>query len=122
MASELALDKERARLAIPLRIGFKVRRYFSKPGDKSPVEAYIRALEEATRKFDLTKEDYEEIGEIVEANRKARMKRRKENFSAHGIKPRGVRKATQAKLDELKATYADGGIVKGNKNTKKKGK
>jgi len=118
MASELALDKERARLGIPLRISFKVRRYFSKPGDRSDVDAYIRALEEATRNFELTKEDYEAIGAIVEANRKARMKRRQKNFVEHGSKLRGLYKGTASRLSGLKTLYAQGAAAASAKNAK----
>lgn len=54
-----------------------IERKYAKEGDENKSVAYIRALEDATRKVILTAEDYRQIAEEVERNEKARIAKRR---------------------------------------------
>ena len=78
MANEIAVNKKRVRMNVPLVLARKVEKTFGKTGDKALSSAYIRALEEVTREIILTKADYDAIGKQVNANMDSRMAKRKE--------------------------------------------
>ena len=76
MAGELAIDKMRIRLNVPVELVHKVLKTFKASIDESNNTSFVRALEEGCRGCILTKKDYAEIGEIIDKNRKKRLKKR----------------------------------------------
>lgn len=68
MANAPKITKRQKGLRIDLELDAKVRYGFSRPEDKDDTPAYIRALEEATRKVELPAEAYEEIAARKRAN------------------------------------------------------
>lgn len=76
MAGELAIDKMRIRLNVPVELARKVFKTFKASIDESNNTAFVRALEEGCRNCILTKDDYAKIGKIIEKNRKKRLKKR----------------------------------------------
>ena len=77
MANELALDKIRLRMNIPLVLETKVYKKFHHKNDKSGSEAFLRALFESVSDVILTPADYRKIAKRIEANRVTRLERRK---------------------------------------------
>lgn len=85
MAGELAVDKMRIRLNVPVELVMKVIKTFSTRYDKRNNTAFVRALEEGCRDCILTRKDYAKIAEIIEENRKQRLKkRRRERLARSG--------------------------------------
>ena len=76
MPNELALDKRRVRLNVPLELARKVEKAFRLSSDNFEMVSYIRALEEACKNVVLTRKDYACIGVQVEQNRVKRMNAR----------------------------------------------
>lgn len=81
MAGEIDIDKVQKSIKIERVLARMVEKKFGKEGDDGKTVAYVRALEEATRGFQLTVEDYEEIAKeakqaletrIINRNRKAK--------------------------------------------------
>lgn len=56
-------------LRVSVQLCRKISVGFSKPSDRFESQAFIRALEEATRDVVLTVEDYQKIASEVQANR-----------------------------------------------------
>lgn len=96
MANEIAVNKKRIRMNVPLVLARKVEKTFGKANDKALSSAYIRALEEVTRKIILTKADYDAIGKQVDANMNSRMARRKERAAGKGRAVSGPTKGARA--------------------------
>ena len=76
MAGELAIDKMRVRLNVPVELACKVFKTFKASIDESNNTAFVRALEEGCRDCILTQRDYAKIGKIIETNRHKRIKKR----------------------------------------------
>lgn len=77
MANMGKTNKRQVAMRLDLTLCRAVEKKFKKPEDDSDVVAYIRALEEVTRKVILTKEDYQIIQEQIEKNEVARAAKRK---------------------------------------------
>ena len=76
MASEGATDKRLFSIRMPIETIKKAERKFAKDGDASFRDSIIRALEEATRKVELTPNDYRAIAEETENNLRERLAKR----------------------------------------------
>ncbi len=76
MAGELAIDKMRIRLNVPVELVLKVMKTFRIGLDGAKNTAFVRALEEGCRDCILTKDDYRKVEKIIETNRRKRMKKR----------------------------------------------
>lgn len=62
------VNKRQVSIRVEIDLCRKVEKEFTRPGDKSKNLAYIRALEEATRKIKLDADDYALITQEVKAN------------------------------------------------------
>ena len=76
MAGELALDKIRLRMNIPVVLERKIDKKFRHNGDKSILDAFLRALHESVSDVTLTPADYRKIAKRIEDNRITRYERR----------------------------------------------
>ncbi len=79
MSNEGSLDKRIFTVRVSIETCKKAEAKFAKDGDKSWRESIVRALEEATRDYQLSPDDYREIAAEVEANRKSRKEKRSRN-------------------------------------------
>ena len=79
MSNEGKLDKRLVTMRVAIETCRKAEAKFGQEGDQSWRESLIRALEEATRDYQLTADDYREIAREVEENRKARDEKRSRN-------------------------------------------
>lgn len=77
MGNEGDLGKRLVGLRVPLEICRAVEKEFSRPGDKHKSDAFLRALEEATRNVPITLEDFELIRAEYLKNEQNRMEKRK---------------------------------------------
>lgn len=77
MANMPKTTKRQVSIRLDLHTCRAVEKKFAKPGDKSEVVAYIRAIEDATRDVLLTADDYRIIAAQVEANENKRKGSRK---------------------------------------------
>lgn len=68
MANSPKVTKRQKGLRIDLELDAKILYGFSRPGDRNDTPAYIRALEEATRKIVLPAEAYEAIADKKRRN------------------------------------------------------
>lgn len=80
MASELALDKIRVRMNIPLVLDAKIDKKFRQKKDTSDSAAFLRALFESVSDVTLTPADFRKIAKRIEENRALRLARRKERM------------------------------------------
>ena len=77
MGNEGDLWKRLVAIRVPLEICRAVEKAFARPGDKFKSDAFIRALEEATRDVPIMLEDFEIIRAEYLKNQKNRMEKRK---------------------------------------------
>lgn len=66
------VNKRQISARVDIELCRKVEKEFARPGDKTKGVAYVRALEEATRKIRLDDADYEMIAEEVRRNQNKR--------------------------------------------------
>ena len=76
MSNEGSLDKRVFTMRVAIETCKKAEAKFAQEGDASWRDSLIRALEEATRDYQLTPDDYREIAAEIEANRQARKENR----------------------------------------------
>lgn len=77
---EKAIDRRMACATVDIEICKKIEKKFRRSADESLSSVYARALEELSRDVVLTAQEYAEIDEEIERNRKARQaKRENEN-------------------------------------------
>lgn len=79
MSNEGSLDKRLVTMRVAIETCRKAEAKYARKGDKSWRESLVRALEDATRDYQLTPSDYRAIAREVEANQKARNKKRSRN-------------------------------------------
>lgn len=68
MANTPDINKKQVGLRLDLELCQKVEKHFTRDGDKNATLAYVRALEEATRKVKLDLHDFEIIHERAARN------------------------------------------------------
>lgn len=78
---EKAIDARVVGSTIKIETAKKVLRKFLRPGETSQSLAIARALEEATRDVVLTKQDYLDIAQEIDMNRKTRAAKRGRQIS-----------------------------------------
>jgi hypothetical protein len=76
MSNEGKLDKRLVTLRVAIETCRKAEAKYGQESDESWRESLIRALEDATRDYQLTPDDYRAIAAEVEANRVARQEKR----------------------------------------------
>lgn len=79
MSNEGSLDKRLFTARVAIETCKKAESKYGKKGDKSWRESLVRALEDATRDYQLTADDYRAIADEIDANRKARIEKRNRN-------------------------------------------
>ena len=77
MSNEGHLDKRKVNLRIRIETCEKVLKKYKMPGDNGDANAFVRALEDATRDVSLSPKDYEEITAEVRKNFEKRMAKRR---------------------------------------------
>ena len=76
MSGEGSLDKRHFSIRVAIETCRKAEAKYAQEGDESWRDSVIRALEDATRDYQLSPEDYRQIAAEVEANRLARSAKR----------------------------------------------
>ena len=76
MSGEGKTDKRVFTIRVAIETCRKAEAKFGRPEDESWRDSIIRALEEATRDYQLTSEDYIQIAREVEQNEMAREEKR----------------------------------------------
>ena len=76
MSGEGSLDKRVFTIRVAIDTCRKAEAKYAQEGDESWRDSVIRALEDATRDYQLSPSDYLEIAAEVEANRRARQAKR----------------------------------------------
>ena len=66
------INKRQVSTRVDIELCRKVEKEFARPGDKSKNVAFIRALEEATRKIQLDDADYDLIAKEIRRNKMKR--------------------------------------------------
>lgn len=79
MSNEGKLDKRLVSMRVSIETCKKAESKYAQEGDQSWRDSLVRALEDATRDYQLTPDDYRAIAAEIEANRKARTKKRTTN-------------------------------------------
>ena len=103
MAGELALDKIRLRMNIPVVLERKIDKKFRHNGDKSILDAFLRALHESVSDVTLTPADYRKIAKRIEDNRITRYERRMEaKMLKDSKKPANTKKKEKSTVSQRK--------------------
>ena len=76
MSNEGSLDKRVVTIRVAIETCRKAQAKYGLDTDGSWRDSLIRALEDATRDYQLTPEDYRQIAAEVEVNRQARKQKR----------------------------------------------
>ena len=80
------ITKRTVAVRLPLEVAALVERKYAVEGDRSICDAYIRALEAAAGDCPLTKADYKEIDDEMQANLKRNQRRKVEYAKKHGTR------------------------------------
>ena len=76
MSSEGSLDKRLFTARVSIETCRKAESKYRQDGDKTWRDSLVRALEDATRDYQLTADDYRAIADEIEANRQSRIEKR----------------------------------------------